>query len=252
MRADMAKVIVERPRRWYPPVRRGRRRQLWKVDPDSAPSWEAVSRGRGSKELNENLRPLYRFLESSVGRPWNAVFSELSEHVSPRTTMQKHVLDHVRQYVAMNASIENGIVYSQTRYYTRPLHSGDLYVCPATGLLKRARVRKRAAELCDRTVWRVSREHELRRIGAAWYEVRFARVPSLLKRTWRAFDIVLERELLATNVHQILRGAYGRDDHYAASKHVVSGRELRALFEEARRFRPRRFDGIPWGFIALR
>lgn len=75
MREDMAKVIVERPRRRGDAARKGRR-QDW----DQMPSHEGMRRPHilsgDPKELNEHLGPLRRYLERQVGRPWDKVYSE--------------------------------------------------------------------------------------------------------------------------------------------------------------------------------
>jgi hypothetical protein len=90
MRSDMFEVIIERPR-----VDRGRGegkgRRREPVRQQEAPTWEPVSRGRGTKCLNENLAPLRRFLRSRVGRPWDAVRSEICQLITPRSAVQMHV-----------------------------------------------------------------------------------------------------------------------------------------------------------------
>jgi hypothetical protein len=70
MRADMYKVIVERPRRGG-----GDRQYRPLPNDDDAPARESLrSRHKQRKWLNENLRPLQRFLASQVGRPWDNVY----------------------------------------------------------------------------------------------------------------------------------------------------------------------------------
>jgi hypothetical protein len=76
MRHDMAKIIVERPRRGA-----GRLRNRCKAFSEDLPRFlgvrrDAIRRG-GEKHLNENLQPLWRYLERQVGRPWNKVYSEI-------------------------------------------------------------------------------------------------------------------------------------------------------------------------------
>lgn len=67
MRADMSRVIVERPRR-------GDLNRAGRVLPfDNLPHHEGMRRrhyiAAAWKELNENLAPLRRYLERQVGRP---------------------------------------------------------------------------------------------------------------------------------------------------------------------------------------
>src|SRR5262245_53004858 len=106
MRDDMFKVIVERPRvggSW----KRERPRRL----DEDAPAREPLSRGRGTKRLNENLAPLARWFRRQVGRPWNAVFSELCAVVSVRSAVQKHVRDHIEHLVHLRVVERDGELF---------------------------------------------------------------------------------------------------------------------------------------------
>ena len=137
MREDMFKVIVERPRRGGSWMRRRPRRR----DAD-APAKEPMSRGRGTKGLNENLAPLARWFRSQVGRPWDRVFSELCAHVNVRSAVQQHVRDHVKHLVALHVEERDGELVRLDWYTPRPLlewTNEALYVCPRTGLLRLAR-----------------------------------------------------------------------------------------------------------------
>src|ERR1700760_2116860 len=101
MRPDMFKVIVERPRGgggWAT-----KQRIVWNDDRTKVP----MNRNR-SKSLNENLAPLRRFLRRSVGRPWNAVFSEICEGLSVRNPVQKHVRDHLKDLVLLHTFERDG------------------------------------------------------------------------------------------------------------------------------------------------
>jgi hypothetical protein len=140
MRPDMAKVIVERPRRLWGPTRPGRA-----LGHDDLPSHEGmraphVRHWRG-KELNENLAPLRRYLDRQVGRPWNKVYAEISAHLRPTNATQQHVRDHLRDYV----NITPRRIHTPMRQ--RPgtdIWPQPYYVDPRTGLLCRtARLTKR-------------------------------------------------------------------------------------------------------------
>ena len=94
MRKDMAKVLVERPRLGGQGCRKGRRAR----DPDLLPKFKGMRRFReeqgDSKYLNENLAPLWRYLERQIGRPWDSVWSDICAHLRPTSTVQQHVRDH--------------------------------------------------------------------------------------------------------------------------------------------------------------
>ena len=121
MRKDMAKVIVERPRlgRAAAGLRPGRMRPL--VDDDgeivrAKGAREPVARAQKTKGLNETLNPLRRYLESQVGRPWNKVYSEISAHLKPTSTVQQHVRDHIEDFVAFRTRMREGQVYVNDRW----------------------------------------------------------------------------------------------------------------------------------------
>ena len=96
MREDMDKVIVERPRHGggvrFP---RGSQRGFRRVDVEEVPRREGMKRPwlrtSSPKGLNENLAPLRRYLLSNVGRPWDKVFSEMSEHMRLDSAVQLHI-----------------------------------------------------------------------------------------------------------------------------------------------------------------
>ena len=103
MRADMSKVIVERPR-WGSgdtSDRRSHRRRL--NDPrsfDEAATHESSRRHYDNRRgLNENLAPLQRFLRSCVGRPWNDVHQELSQGLRLDKATHLHILQHLQDFV---------------------------------------------------------------------------------------------------------------------------------------------------------
>ena len=155
MRKDMFEVIIERPRWGHQGMKRkGRRGERTARAFDRAPRTLGMGREGKTKSLNENLAPLLRFLQSNVGRPWRNVRSEMSAVLSMSSTVQKHVMDHVKDFVEENPVMIDGIAHhpmaSGGRYYAlrQWRRWSQLYVCPATGLLRsvgRAR-RKRASE----------------------------------------------------------------------------------------------------------
>lgn len=132
MRDDMARVIVERPRIPAYKTRKGRRRNL-----EDLPSFEGMRRAaelRGDrKEFNENLKPLRRYLEKQVGRPWDKVYSEIAAHLRVDSTVQQHVRDHLKDFVAVKP--RRGI--NSWWGFRFPLWYQRLYVDPITGLLCR-------------------------------------------------------------------------------------------------------------------
>src|ERR1043166_2495176 len=140
---DMAKVIVEGSRHggdggksvpvkgWYK-----------NAGLDDLPAKEGIRRpyGFSRKELNENIEPLRRYLRRQVGRPWNDVYSEISQHLRPTNAVQQHVRDHLRWEGEQNVAVIDGKVYDlDRRTWTYPMRKGDLYVDPETGILSEVR-----------------------------------------------------------------------------------------------------------------
>lgn len=152
MRADMGKVLVERPRKRCRFVRglcgKGYntrvRREM--ASEDGSPKHEGTMRrygGRGDKYFNEHLGPLRRFLHANVGRPWDKVYSEICRHVDRGNVVQKHILTHLFEYVTVDVEMVDGEPHA--RPHTRWGYRGEplrgrycWYVCPKSGLLKRA------------------------------------------------------------------------------------------------------------------
>ena len=106
MRLDMAKVLVERPR---PPSRVPRGRDGRKFRDMSEAAFLPMKAGyRDLKSLNENLRPLERYLSRQVNRPWDMVYREMCAVIDGRSAVQRHILEHLRQYVAIRTSVVDG------------------------------------------------------------------------------------------------------------------------------------------------
>ena len=140
MRADMFKVIVERPR-WgaghAPPV---------KLKKDKDPHTQiglrrhAKTQAAYTKSLNENLAPLARFLQRRVGRRWDDVFSEICSGLDTGSTVKMHVREHLRDMVLFGIShgrhgelLHDGRLLRPDR---RNRFWPELYVDPGDGLLK--------------------------------------------------------------------------------------------------------------------
>lgn len=196
MRKDMSKVIVERPRkgRAWADLRTGRSRAL--VDDEGEPikakgAREPKKPQPKTKMLNETLNPLKRYLASNVGRPWNKVYSEISEHLKPSSTVQQHVRDHIEDFVAIKTRMKSGVVMVTQRFGgERPLDEvwSYFYVHPKSGLLRKNDKRKtwsarqrdarmaadkeRAARM--RVIDAKTQLHKLR--DGVWWEVKLGKI----------------------------------------------------------------------------
>jgi hypothetical protein len=182
MRDDMAKVIVERPRIKPRNCRKGRTHDI-----EDMPLHEGMRRSRAwhgeCKELNENLAPLRRYLARQVGRPWNKVYSEIAENLRVDNTVQQHVRDHLRDFVAI-------VPRRNIHGWRSTIHGGlwwqEFFVDPVTGLLRRTDQlpeekarrrlkRHRPPQPVDRIA--LDETRELRRINGIWFELAMAPLP---------------------------------------------------------------------------
>ncbi len=138
MRSDMPKLLVERPRGgWRGGLARLNLRAV--RDYDELPKRVSIGQDNPrTKWLSENLNPLARLLERRVGRPWDRVYSEIRAHLRCDDPVQLHVLVHLWQFVERHVVMIEG--WPHRVCSGRPLtgYRWSFYVCPSTGLLRRA------------------------------------------------------------------------------------------------------------------
>lgn len=242
MRKDMAKVIVERPRsgRKAAGLRPGRTEAL--VDDDGEPV-RAVRLARKpekpepkTKRLNETLNPLKRYLASNAGRPWDKVYSEISAHLKPSSTVQQHVRDHLDDFVATKTRMKGGEVMVTRRFGgERPLREDWClyYVHPRTGLLRKndkrknwsaqARLAKAAADIeLAKRMRVIDAKTQLHLLDdGGWWEVKLAKMP-----LHQSYEDVVHRAKLSKLPLVTL---YARDDVYARDKRPLSKAEIKKL-----------------------
>jgi hypothetical protein len=242
MRPDMPKILVERPR---PPSRvpRGRDGRKFR-DQSDAPFLPMKAGYRDPKSLNENLRPLARYLKRQIGRPWDKVYSEVCAVIDGRNAVQRHILEHLDQYVAVHTRVVDGHLIDLGRQILGVRRVWQpLYVDPRTGLLRRNsdelswrrtyRERQLAKDRERAQVWReVSAFRQLHLVDDCWFEVEIAALPPPPELRW---DVLLRRTVNArTSVphrredDQFTIDVYGRSGVYAASKRQICAREIRA------------------------
>lgn len=235
MRSDMSKVIVERPRLRFPlkngsAYPRGHLENRWAPHLEDAPSTESMGGTYREKRLNENLQPLVRFLRSRVGKRWDEVHAEIAARISCKSAVQKHVLDHLHQYVVKHVRLE-GRTVKYLRYKEEALASHGMrfrfYVHPRTRLLCLAPPapprKRRSTRDPNRIV--LSDELELRRIEGIWYEVEVAAIGDCA--TVACFD-VLERCAPAGAPFgaKAWKNVLWRTNRYAKRKRQLGTREL--------------------------
>lgn len=248
MRADMYKVIVERPRRGG-----GFRDEMpAPVDLSDSPRQEGLRRRhRCRKGLNENLSPLRRYLASQVGRPWDKVFSAICAGIDRRNTVQRHIHQHLEDFVAIRVYDVGGELQIDGRWRGRislaTYWAPEFYVHPRHGLLcvneDRIQTRHDCAQR-RRASMRAARENrcvnrrvldtstQLHRIAGVWYRVELSAITNeaMLDRCIDALrKLPLDRcprEIAMKGVASS-RDLFGDPNVYARNKRQLNARELR-------------------------
>lgn len=141
MRSDMFKVIVERPRYGsrHAPAAKLKRTYDQNIKHIGLKRHTYIAADY-SKDLNENLRPLIRFLRRQRGRPWDEVFSEICAHLDTGSTVKMHVRLHLEDFVMTPITIgRHGEWMCNGRVVGRPsphYRRHRLFVDPNDGILR--------------------------------------------------------------------------------------------------------------------
>lgn len=180
MRKDMIKVLTESPRsggRYTKYPRTGK--YTWKADEDAAGGKQGMRRPHKEqgdwKEFTDHIGPLYRYVASRVGKPWNKTYAEVCIPLKGRNTVQQHLLGHLMQWVEDKVWInEEG----------RPRHANgthlwkEFYVDPRDGVLKKLKKVDERRWRSDRMKIRDADDEEktkdgqvFRKVDGIWYEI---------------------------------------------------------------------------------
>lgn len=240
MRKDMYKIIVERPRRGrhWPASPRPR------VDPEFSAGFEGLRRRHVErKSLNENLRPLQRYLHAQVGRPWDKVYASICAGIDRRNTVQQHIHQHLADFVALKVVDVDGTWCFNGRWgrmeRLSSIWAPGLYVDPCTGLLQINREQRRQRQRDRRNVAAESPQRidiapmrQLHRVQGCWYEITLATVEDGEREQPLPFCAMRGRQLGDCPARENRRGVasnhtlFGRADVYAKQKRQLGAREL--------------------------
>ena len=274
MREDMFKVIVERPRLVNSNSYSGDGRPY--RNREDGPSHLGMKAGYDKRKwLNENLRPLQRFLEQQVGRPWDKVYSEIRATIDPRNTVKQHILQHLDNFVAIqtrweaDADGDQVLLKRWNGSYVGIAESDiELFVHPRTGILLRnrhydSRAARRKRE-CDEHSKRqlalrrvISARVQLHCLDGIWYRVDLDELPPgreilrdnkgiLCKEIVYDYrwDVVRQANLSRDHASKTQRKGecidyklFGQSTLYAVAKRQLGKRELQeyGLSESAQR-----------------
>lgn len=155
---------------------------------------------RSEKILNDYLAPLKGWLIKQAGRPWNKVFSELSQ-MFPAGVHAEHIKGHVKGYVETNPIFKDGIPCHNLTYARSylPVSQENLYVDPNDGLLKwgkgeplgrglRTIKKRRYKKPQNPNVIKLNSTAELHKVNGIWYQAQLikqiSRFDFISKRSW--------------------------------------------------------------------
>jgi len=156
VRHDFGKVVIERPR-WGSSARNAKVRWFGRIVPDpevdGGYEYEGPTRIPGSshaegflkgkileKGFTDVLGPIRGYLHRNVGRPWDKIYSELSQALGSGSWPVRHVLtQHVDVYAKTYRGVDGAVwaleksgPYQVSPSFSRP----EFYVQPETGLLR--------------------------------------------------------------------------------------------------------------------
>jgi hypothetical protein len=242
MRADMGKVLVERPRpgsREGSRPQKGYRKRLRKeFESGDPPARERMThRSGGTRFFNEHLAPLRRFLNSNVGRPWDKVYSEICKHVDRGNVVQKHILTHLSDYVVTNVILIDGQPCrgeAYARLYGEPLritHWRDQwYVCPKSGLLKRSRYIPYGRKRLDPPRHLKLNNKQLCILGnGRWELVTVALVVQPLAEVAPDYAVILQEQLEDRSEREAKSVRFHRGNKYVICRRLLRRKELLTL-----------------------
>lgn len=156
--------------------------------PSNKESMRPKGRVADRKELNENLEPLWRYLLSQVGRQWDDVYSDIRRNLSPRSTVQMHVVQHLDWQVKKSTYLgEDGRVYEHSKYNRGGMpdpcleepttYKYGFYIHPVTRELCVSPTKAKKVKKLQPKKFQVSSLVQYRLINGEWMVVEFEKIP---------------------------------------------------------------------------
>jgi len=163
----MAKLITDAGKRGDDNTLKKRIRKRYKrqleEDPTLIPQREGIKKlyGWEGKSDGYGMNPLENYLGKQVGKLWNDIYSEITEHLDSRSNTDRYLLDHLDWLVTMQGDP------IPTYGFWRQLYIDD------DGYLQRSPKRKRQQkEKPINTVYMDGNEYH--KIDEQWYKIEFA------------------------------------------------------------------------------
>lgn len=151
------------------------------------PCYKQATRGIKTKSFSDHLNPLFRWLYSKKGSPWNEVYAELSQLLKFNTLSGQHILLHVWDFVERDVVMIDNVPYTHKysfylrKYSLSQLGEGfrdELYIHPETGILCVVKKQPKAKAKQPRVdyLW-VDKYRQYYKLDNIWYLVFFREVP---------------------------------------------------------------------------
>lgn len=258
MRADMKKVLTERPRANARYAYSDFRHEANHTDYDDLPSFQGMRRPYADdhKDFSDLIGPLHRFLRNSVGRRWDDVWSEVCQAVGSGNTVDQHLRGHVMQDVDVKTQLINGKVVALGRYFG-PHEPYGLYVDPRDGILyandNRPRYKAAKGKTVDGLYYHIGDDgllyppekawyprkgatgwYPLKLIGdqkamlieGIWYWIDMAETPAAYDAEYVVDGRVRTRRIVFPR-YDFVRGENVQEGRYHAGKRQMASRDLR-------------------------
>lgn len=199
------RIVIERPRwGWRVSSQKRLRRQIKQQLQQAKYDYEDAEldtikccnkknvRGIKSKSFSDNLNPLYQWLHSKVGQPWDRVYNELAQVMDFSTLAGQHILTHVWGYVEREVFIIDDIPHTARYHYCRekrqarsilkPLGKywkgkGELYIHPETGILSVAEIPQKKRSPRRQDYFFLDKYHQYHQLNGIWYLISFCDLP---------------------------------------------------------------------------
>lgn len=215
MRSDMDKVVTERPRNGGGvKAPKGEKRRNQRTPKEDLPKgekirqkWETYNNDSTAKQFTDVLGPLYRYLLSKVGEPWDQVWSEVCKNLPGHSMNVRHIRGHIKDFVEVQTVMLDGkVCYAEGMSYGLEITGGygryewQMYVHPDTGVLCKIkstgthRFREKQKVGIDVPDEPMKQYHQ---IDGVWYIVTLAECAHLdaprhsagVPRQWRTWEV---------------------------------------------------------------
>jgi hypothetical protein len=237
----LGEIVIERPRHGMRISLKkvtGYKKELKKITDeaieDGLLSPYLIKPRRQTKGFSDHIAPLYRWLRSHVGQPWDYVHSELCLRLDITTLSGQHIMSHVWDFVEKDVVLIDRVVYHKHRsrylsnYQLRcSLGFGrhQLYIHPETRILCQVESTPNQPKEKSDNLLLIDKYHQYHKIDDLWYLITFSDFP-VTPVDYIAGDVLLKSKV---NRWQALQNYYKAI--YAASKRQCNKKEIKFIMQ---------------------